>query len=527
MLTTTHMSNFSPLSWLSYAADYALWGLNPVGYHLTNVLLHALNAVLFFFLAGRLLRAAFPAEPARKLELGAVVAALAFAVHPLRVESVAWAAERRDVLAGAFFLGTLLLYAKAADARAAREAVRLRAWSIACFTLAAMSKASVVPLPAVLLALDVYPLKRLGAGESRREAAARLLEKLPYAAISLACAALAVRGQLASHNFTAVASHGPASRLAQALYGCGFYVWKTLIPTGLCALYPLDPLGVPLAAVLKGVAVVVLVAAAAAAAGVPRRAQLALWGAYLALLSPVLGILQNGPQAVALRYSYLSCLGWAALAGAAAIAAARAFGRNRARGAAALGALSLWIVANAWGVQGQIRLWRDDAAVWSNVLERFPRSPEANMNYADALLQAGDVPGAESRARAALALAPDSAVASMILARAELAESKPAEAEKALRDALRDDPASGDAHELLGVLLSRGGRENEALGELLGAAAIQPSNAGTQANAGAALARRGRFAEAAPYYARAAELEPAYVPSLERVRADLARSLTP
>ena len=520
MFTTAQMASYAPLAWLSYAIDYAFWGLNPVGYHLSNILFHALNAVLFFRLSLLLLRSIFPDEKPYSIEIGAIIAALSFAVHPLRVESVAWAAERRDVLSGFFFLATVIFYVKESSAREARESFQYRVLSILSFTAAALSKASVVPLPVALLALDYYPLKRLGA---RRELRARLLEKLPYALIAGAAALMAVKAQLVYGNLTAASEHGAASRLAQALYGAGFYVWKTLIPAGLCALYPLDHQDLSWLAV-KGAVALAAVAGACAVLGVSRKAQCALWGFYLAMLLPVLGLLQNGPQLVALRYSYLPCLGWAALAGAAAVWALKNRRVSRLRSGALLAALALVLVSNAWAVQRQLALWRDDHAVWGNVLSRFPLSPTANMNYADALLRDGDSPAAERYARAALVLAPDDGTARLTLSRALLAESREPEALAELERGLRAAPDWGEGRALLGVLLSREGRDEEAAAQLLRAAALLPTSAETQANAGSLLAQRGRFADALPYFERAARLEPAYAPQLEHVRADVARA---
>ena len=524
MLTTTHMANNTPLAWLSYGIDYAVWGLNPAGYHLTNLLLHALNALLLYRLAALLLRRVFPREQPNAIELGAAVAALAFALHPLRAESVAWASERRDVLAGAFYLSTVLCYAKSALVSERRQRIRWYAASIAFFAGAALCKATVVPLPFALLALDVYPLARLGAGERLRDLRARLVEKLPYLALAAAGAGMAVRAQLASGNLVSVSDHALTSRLAQAAYGAGFYVRKTVFPTDLHALYPLGSPSLLSVPTLVSAATIVLVACACAASGVARRAQAALWGYYLILLLPVLGLVQNGRQLVALRYSYLPCLGWAVLAGAAAVSAVRGRKESPVRSAAILGALALWLASNAWAVQRQIALWHDDRALWGDVLERYPLSADANANFADALLRDKDFPAAESCARLALRLDPAGASANLTLAQTLAAEKRPAEARDALERGLTFIPDWGAGNALLGVLLNAEGRADLASKHLLRAAAQLPGSAEVQSNAGAVLALRGRYAEALPYFERAARLDPAYVGQLNHVKADLERS---
>src|SRR3989454_782153 len=162
MWTTFHMAHYIPLTWMTLGMDYLLWGMNPVGYHLTSLLLHVTSAVVFFFLARRFLTLALPRASGRghALTVSAGFAALVFAIHPLRVESVAWATERRDVLSGLFYLLTLLTYLRACE-RGARG--RRSYWlSVALFGCALLSKSMAVSLPVVLLILEVYPLRRLG-----------------------------------------------------------------------------------------------------------------------------------------------------------------------------------------------------------------------------------------------------------------------------------------------------------------------------------------------------------------------------
>jgi protein O-mannosyl-transferase len=164
--TTFHMGHYIPLTWTSLALDYVLWGMNPAGYHLTSVLLHTTNALLFYLIAERLLKVALSIASADSfgLRLGAAASALFFAVHPLRVESVVWISERRDVLAGFFYLLTILFYLHAVgrSGDATRVSARWYMGALASFTLALLSKATAASLPIVLLILDVYPLRCLG-----------------------------------------------------------------------------------------------------------------------------------------------------------------------------------------------------------------------------------------------------------------------------------------------------------------------------------------------------------------------------
>jgi hypothetical protein len=168
MFSTFHTGHYQPLSWMTFALDYLIWGMEPFGYHLTNLVLHAANAALFYFLVLRLLSLALsqpPSAPDLGLRTAAGFAALFFSIHPLRVESVAWATERRDVLSGLFFLATILCYLQAMTySNDPSHHARWRNKALIVYGLSLLSKASGVTLPVVLLVLDVYPLRRLGGG---------------------------------------------------------------------------------------------------------------------------------------------------------------------------------------------------------------------------------------------------------------------------------------------------------------------------------------------------------------------------
>ena len=167
MFTTFHMGHYIPLTWITFGLDYLLWGVSPAGYHLTNILFHAATALAFYFVSLRLLRTALPESLETDLRVGAALAALLFAIHPLRAESVAWVTERRDVVSGLFYVLSVTAYLKAVDGV---DRVRPQWYwtSIGLFACGLLSKSIVVSLPVVLLALDVYPLKRLGGDEVRR-----------------------------------------------------------------------------------------------------------------------------------------------------------------------------------------------------------------------------------------------------------------------------------------------------------------------------------------------------------------------
>jgi tetratricopeptide (TPR) repeat protein len=360
MLTTTHGGHWQPLTWLTLALDHRVWGMNAGGYHATNLLLHAATAVVFFALTLTLLRRAAPAH-GTAVAFAAASGALFFAVHPLRVESVAWVSERRDVLSGLFYLLTVLAYLR----MHAGEGGSRRPWlalSLACFVLSLLSKAWGMTLPVVLLILDAYPLARLRRDTWRAVAA----EKALYAVPAAAAAILAWAAQSSVEEMRTLEAHGVAARLAQAAYGLCFYVWKTVLPARLSPIYlleeSLDPAAPRYLLSMLAVASVTTVLLA-----LRRRAPwaLAAWAAYVVIVSPVLGLAQTGPQLVADRYTYLACLPWALLAAAVLLRLRRASSLRAITGAG-LAVLAIAVLAAA--TFRQTAIWKDSLTLWSHAI---------------------------------------------------------------------------------------------------------------------------------------------------------------
>jgi tetratricopeptide (TPR) repeat protein len=354
MATTFHMGHWHPATWLSFALDHAVWGMHPAGYHLTNVLLHAAAAVLFLFLCNALLRASRPdAPPATESVLPPLAGALFFAVHPLRVESVAWITERRDVLSGLLLIATVLAWLRwrAGGAR------RWYALALGAYALSLTAKAWGITLPAVLLVLDAYPLRR-------RWSAALLVEKLPFVALAVPAALLAIAAQHASGATDYAAGFTLAQKAAQACYGLAYYVVKTAAPVGLLPVYTLDtaldPGTARFVASFAGVAL-----AAGAAVALRRRAPwiAAALAVYAVVVAPVLGLTQSGIQIVADRYSYLATLPFAVLVAALAARLPR-------KVAAPAGALVLAALGAA--THGYVRAWHDSRTLFAYGAERAP-----------------------------------------------------------------------------------------------------------------------------------------------------------
>jgi hypothetical protein len=397
MFTTLHGGHYQPLSWLTLGMDHALWGMNASGYHLTSLVLHTATAVAVYLLLLAVLdRQTWSAHAS------AALGALFFAVHPLRVESVVWATERRDVLSGLFFVLTLLAYL-----RMQRTVGGARRWwlaaSLVAFTLSLLSKAWGMTLPVVLLALDLSPLRRLP-GASWRARSRVVLEKLPWAVLAGGAAAIAFAAQHRIEAMRTLAEHGPLERTLQATYGISFYLWKTLVPTRLSPLYLLpDDLsvatprfGVPLALVLVITVVTLL--------GWRRRPWLAAaWVSYVAILSPVLGFAQTGPQLAADRYTYLASLPLVALLAAGIERLLAAAPRRRALVVAA-GAT----IVTGYGIAcaRQTRVWHDSMTLWNHALAVDAGNFVAWTNRGWTRHLAGELPGAVADYDEALRLRP-------------------------------------------------------------------------------------------------------------------------
>jgi len=240
MFTVFPGEHYIPLTWMTLGLDYLLWGMDPAGYHLTNLLFHVATAVAFYFLTMKLLRlAAGGVAEDKAVWVGAAFAALLFAVHPLRVESVAWITERRDVLSGLLYVLTVLAYLRASD-RAGRGA-RWYWVSVVLFSSALLSKSMAVSVPVVLLILDVYPLRRLGGPIGWWNASVRHVytEKIPFVLLAGVASAVVFAAQSPSPAMASLDQTSPLDRLVISGYALGFYLWKTVAPLNLSPLYEL------------------------------------------------------------------------------------------------------------------------------------------------------------------------------------------------------------------------------------------------------------------------------------------------
>lgn len=494
MWTTFHMGHYVPLSWMTLGLDYEVWGMNPAGYHLTSLVLHAANAVVVYALSRRLLALSMSGslvDSSRWLTVGAAFAALVFAVHPLRVESVAWATERRDVLSGFFYLSSLLAYLRWRDSNSRRRTYWI---ALALFACALLSKATSMSLPAVLLILNVYPLRRLGWSSGWwSESAKRVYSEIaPFALLAASTAALSI---IALHPPSQL---GPAAKLVVSAYSLVFYLWKTIAPIGLAPLYEMpqhvDPAAMRFVA---SAAIVAVIAAVAWALSRRRPGVVAAFVAFFVVTLPMLGVVQNGPQIAADRYTYHAAPALALLAGAGLLVLLR-WAPPIAGGLAAIIVLAL--AGLTWE---QSTIWRNSETLWSRVLDVDDESSIAHSAMANILYRQNRVQEAIEHSQRAVAIAPEYPEALNGLGVGLARQGRAADAIEDYRRALAIKPAYDDAETNWGVALAQQGDAAGAIEHYQRALAINPDNSNAHVNWGNALVRLDRPDEAIVHYAAA------------------------
>ena len=496
MWSTFHLGHYVPLSWMSLGFDYELWGMVPAGYHATSLALHALSAAILFFIARRLIAAARDVDDA-SVTWGAVAAALFWAVHPLRVESVAWITERRDVLSGVFYFAAFLAYLRSRAGEHGHP--RWYAASLLGFAAALLSKATAVTLPAVLVIVNVYPLRRLGGRAGWWSAAARQVyaELVPFAALAAGFGALTLVALQPVDQLDA------AGKIAVSAFSWCFYLIKTILPLSLSPLYEM-PLSISAAAPRYVASIAVAAVLAGVLAWRARRAPApaAAGIAFFLVLLPLLGVHQNGPQIAADRYTYLASAAIAVLAGGALFATPR-LSERAARLIAFAVVLTFSVIT--WR---QVRVWHDGESLWTQVLRVEPHSALGNNNLGNLLMQRGDVDSALAHYTAAVDANPRYAEAhdnlGVVLART----GKPAEAVTHYRTALDLNPQLASAHGNWGAVLSGTGDVAGAIEHFRAALALDATYVDAHVNWGNALVRTGHAAEAVSHYRAAISLQP-------------------
>lgn len=504
--TTNSEANWHPLTWLSHMLDCEIFGLHSGAHHLVNVLLHAINTILLFLLLRRMTGALWG---------GAFVAAL-FALHPLHVQSVAWAAERKDVLSTLFWMLTMAAYLRYV------QRPRIGRYLAVFFLLALglMAKPMLVTLPFVLLLLDYWPLARFKKTSNtinkqptanqktkqRSPIISLTLEKLPLVVLVVASCIITF---LFQHSMKAVSSLDVVplgARLANALVSYVSYIGKMFWPSKLAIFYPF-PHSIPLwqilasGLLLAGITVVVFV-------WIKRRPWLAVgWLWFLGTLVPVIGLVKVGSQALADRYTYIPLIGlfimitWGV--------GASLGKRPRARIALKFTAVAV-LVSLTVGAWQEIRLWRDSTTLFNHALAVTKRNHLAHNNLGGVFAKQGDIDQAMMHWRTALSFKPNYGSAHYNLALALSQRQQSDDAIEHYRQAIKYQPDNADAYNNLGIELRDKGKTDEAIQCYRKALELNWDYHAPHNNLGLVLAHQGRTQEAIKHYREALRIRPDY-----------------
>ena len=512
--------NWHPLTVLSHMLDCRLYGLNhPAGHHLTNVLLHAATVIMLFLVLKNMtgLRTNAAAPQAGGFWSSAFVAAV-FAIHPLRVESVAWVSERKDVLSGLFFMLTLWAYHQYV-LRLKVQSPKSKVWyglALGLFALGLMSKPMLVTLPFVLLLLDYWPLKRIPDFRLRFSALKPLVvEKIPFLLLAVAAcvgAVLAQKGAIVSVEKLAL-----PWRIGNALTACAIYLKQMVYPVGLAVFYP-HPEN-HLSAWQMGMSGLLLTLITAAVLTGRRKHPYLLvgWLWYLGMLVPVLGIMQVGSQAHADRYTYLPQIGLFILVSWGLMELCGGWRYRRAVLGSVAGAMLAGLLAVAYIQTGY---WKDSVTLWTHTLDCTSGNYVAHKNLGNALADQGKSAEAIQHFEQALQIKPD-AQAHFNWGTTLAEQGKLAEAVPHFEQALQLDPDYAKAHNNFGNVLAAQGRFAEAVPHYRRVLELNPDYVEAHFNLGNALADQGKLAEAMPHFHQALDLAIAQnkIALVERIRA--------
>ncbi len=510
--TTMHAANWHPLTWLSLMLDCQFFGLNAGADHLVNVLLHTADVLLLFGLFLQL---------TRRLWSSAFIAAL-FAWHPLHVESVAWIAERKDVLSAFFGLLTLLAYVRyvqkqsrvegresgidvAIEAPEARRATRDYFLALFFFACGLMAKPMLVTLPFVFLLLDYWPLQRAPGFELRPSAWWRLAwEKWPFFVLTAASCVVTFIAQEQSGAVASLATNSLPGRLGNAAVAYVQYLGLTVYPVNLAVIYPL-PKEIPWGEVTGAVAVLAVICGLVWQARRQCPYLLVGWLWYLGMLVPVIGLVQVGTQALADRYTYLPLIGvFLGITFWVTDLAQRWRPRSIILIPVTVAVLGACLVATA----RQLRYWRDSERLYQHTLAITENNYIAHSNLGAALGEKGRMAEAISQFQEAIRLQPDFADAHYDLGTVLDKEGRIAEAISQFQEAIRLKPDYAGAHNNLGVAFGKQGQIAEAISQFQEAIRLKPDFASAHYDLGTALDQEGRIAEAISQFQEAVRLKP-------------------
>lgn len=456
MVKTIQMGHWQPLSWMTLALDYEIAGMNPRQYHLSALIYHIIACIAVYFLIVSLVRAAWgnAATTDKKWTFycasAALAGALLFAIHPLRVEPVAWATERRGPVSSIFYFSAIICYLAYARRINAAESITgsVMYWSaVACMALSLTAKEFGVSLPVVLLAIDVYPLRRLNwdiRDAFRLEKFSVLREKIPFIIVAALGTYIALMAAAQSGVKKSVVEYGFLERGMQACYGLVFYLEKSIWPTKLSNLYPIPPDMQPFE--LKYIMCAAIVAAITLALILLRNrrpAGLVLWICYIVTLLPVLGVVQTGRQIAADRYTYLPAAGFSALVAGGLIWLWMRTDKSSMYRAAMIASTVVIVfvtITMARLTHSQSQVWRDSTTLWTHALAVNPENAVAHNNMAVVYSEQQKWSDAVQHLDRAIAIDPNYAEAHANLGAAYASQGRLSEAIVHWKKALEIDP---------------------------------------------------------------------------------------
>jgi len=471
--THIHSMNWHPLTTISHMLDCQLYGLKPGAHHFTNVLLHSIVAILLLLVLQRMTGGP---SGTGSIWRSAFVAAV-FAIHPLRVESVAWIAERKDVLSGVFFMLTLLTYFRYVRVRSIGHYLTV----LFMFALGLMCKPMLVTLPFVLLVLDYWPLGRIRGQKSdvsgHENLVMLVVEKIPLVGLSAVSSVVTFLAQRGAVGWT---EQLPVlARINNAVVTYAAYMWQMLWPVKLAVFYPHPESRLPLWEIILCLLLLIGITAAAVVLRTSRPYFITGWLWYLGMLVPVIGLVQVGWQGRADRYTYLPQIGLyiAITWGIADVTAAWRWQREilTAGTAIVVGLLS-------WRASVQASYWRDSETLFTHALAVTSNNDVAENNLGIVFLQKGNLDEAISLLQAAVDLRPENSPAHENLAKALLQKGQVTDALVHYRRLLELQPDNIEVHNIVGTVLIKQGQAREAVEEWQKVLAIQPDNGNAMSN---------------------------------------------
>ena len=526
--TTFHVANWHPLTWISHMVDCQLFGMNAGGHLLVNALIHAANTLLVFWFLLRTTHARWPS---------ALVAAL-FALHPLHVESVAWASERKDTLSTFFGLLSLIAYVRYVEAPSSIRYV----WTAITLALGLLAKPMLVTWPFVMLLLDYWPLGRWQSAKSKaqeKKLIKLILEKIPLFILVAASAVITLIAQSRGGAVRTLAHEPLALRLSNTLVSYAKYLLLTFWPNDLAVYYPLAPGGIPGWQIVGAAFLLIGITAFCFLQRKIRPYLILGWLWFLGTLVPVIGLVQVGGQTMADRYFYIPSIGLfvALVFGLADLVKSWRVAPSLCGGISAAALLILATLTNV-----QIQRWHDSFTLFEHTLSvtppnlriehnlgvalgasnrfdeaatHFEKALQIDPNFYDGLVamsvtrsHQGRMPEAIQYFQAAIRLQPDTPKAHVQLAHALWEQNRDQEALEEMRRALQSAPGDADIRGDFGLALAMVGRLPEAIAQLHEALRLNPNSAENHNNLGLTLLASGKARESIPEFEAALRLKP-------------------